>query len=360
MSAVLRSTLALLVIGSAKGFSGPMQRTSRVQGHLRQSAASKASTGRGQGTGSSWSLVCLALAAGLQARKQARGGRVSRKEAITMPSSGLSAVVFGWFGATPRELELVQRMYKKNGYQEVSVVQSPIKQMTSPRGWCSAVKAHSQLGAAHPLARNVDVVHCLSGGFLNFYLLRAAGIPLSCSSLLLDSTPILPKPKAFATFSRQYMADAGKGGVARWLPLRVCAGMIHSRWVLSGCIFLLQERLRVWREALLGNTEKGSALVLHWTRFIGHSAVMGAHHRVVKHMMSTIFKSSHSPDKVIFLHNPEDPYLDASDVVSTMATVGSIGPGVTQRLVSTGHVQTLFRKPKEVFSAFASPCTVDS
>ncbi|CAE8667542.1 unnamed protein product, partial [Polarella glacialis] len=80
---------------------------------------------------------------------------------------------------------------------------------------------------------HVDVVHCLSGGFLNYYLLKASRVPLSCRLLLLDSTPILPKPKAFTTFTRQFLTDAGRGRAVSMFPRRLHEGLVHVRWVLS-------------------------------------------------------------------------------------------------------------------------------
>jgi len=282
---------------------------------------------------------------------------VVRKEAAVkgLPLTS-SVVVFGWFGATQRELEMVQRVYRKNGYEEVTVVQSSIAQMTSPRGWCGTVKAHVQMGDDHPLARHVDVVHCLSGGFLNYYLLKASRVPLSCRLLLLDSTPILPKPKAFTTFTRQFLTDAGRGRAVSMFPRRLHEGLVHVRWVLSARRALAEERLAsLWRATMgaVGLKVAPASPARHWVRLIMGLAVRGSYDRVVRHMLSKVFGGPpdvRSPETVVFLHNPEDPYLDKSDVENTVAAASQFGPSVSEQLVTTGHIQTLFRKPKNVFA----------
>eukprot|EP00933_Yihiella_yeosuensis_P055943 TRINITY_DN5491_c3_g1_i1.p1 TRINITY_DN5491_c3_g1~~TRINITY_DN5491_c3_g1_i1.p1 ORF type:complete len:472 (-),score=56.01 TRINITY_DN5491_c3_g1_i1:94-1488(-) len=268
-----------------------------------------------------------------------------------------SAVIFGWFGASPRELELAQRVYRKNGFHDVTVVASPIKEMTSPRGWHQVVKKHRELGDKHPLARRVDVVHCLSGGFLNFYLLRAAGVPLECGdALLLDSTPILPKPKAFATFTRQFLRDSGKTRAVKLVPKALHERLVRWRWQVSAASVFVTQWLRrlggVFRQAKTRGP--ADSKLKTWTQFCMASAIKCSYGDVVDHMTSTIFGSStkvSSPKRVVFLHNPEDPYLDSDDVESTMSRAREMAPAVERCAVKTGHIETLFRKPKQVFNA---------
>jgi hypothetical protein len=109
-------------------------------------------------------------------------------------------------------LQLVERVYKRYGYTDIHIHESPVKLLSKPRGWyrtfVSSVtnvddEQHEQL------ARHYDVVHCMSGGFLNLYLLLAAGVPLLFDHLVLDSTPIMPKPSSFVRFTRAYLADNG-------------------------------------------------------------------------------------------------------------------------------------------------------
>merc|ERR1719152_566822 len=99
------------------------------------------------------------------------------------------------------------------------------------------MKQHiSQNADGHPIGRHFDVVHAMSGGFLQLYLLRAAGVGLRFEKLLLDSTPILPKPAAFANFQREFARDA-TGALAGALrcalalvPPRAHAGLVRAAW----------------------------------------------------------------------------------------------------------------------------------
>ena len=45
-----------------------------------------------------------------------------------------TAAVFGFFGASDRELALIEKRYAKNGYECV-VVPSPVKEVARPSGW---------------------------------------------------------------------------------------------------------------------------------------------------------------------------------------------------------------------------------
>mmetsp|Transcript_17502 Transcript_17502/g.40105 ORF Transcript_17502/g.40105 Transcript_17502/m.40105 type:complete len:337 (-) Transcript_17502:487-1497(-) len=107
-----------------------------------------------------------------------------------------SALVLGWFYATPRELEYVRKLYTRNGYTHVVVLPSVVQRIAKPRGWYRTIRQHTP--PAH-LGRHFDVVHCLSGGFLSMYVLRSSGVPITYSSLVLDSTPILPKVRSTTT-----------------------------------------------------------------------------------------------------------------------------------------------------------------
>jgi hypothetical protein len=87
----------------------------------------------------------------------------------------------------------------------------------------------SSAEGGHPLSRRFDTVHVMSGGFLNLYLnmvermpwflganfstlviilpvSQVSGAQLDFDTLILDSTPILPKPESFTRFARAYMA----------------------------------------------------------------------------------------------------------------------------------------------------------
>jgi len=191
------------------------------------------------------------------------------------------------------------------------------------------------------------------------YLVRAAGVPLSCGSLLLDSTPILPKPGAFVTFTRQFMIDSGKGVAVSIVPKAIHRGLVHLKWVLGARFELAKSRLAAW---VPGKSDTGpSGGACHQTAFILRAAATGSYDRMIQNMFSKVFgrtRSAAAPASVVFLHNPEDPYLDKIDVESTYVAAGRIAPSVSKRLVTTGHVQTLFRKPRQVFEA-CEPQVVD-
>ena len=93
------------------------------------------------------------------------------------------------------------------------------------------------------LDRHFDVVHCMSGGFLQLYVLLRSGIHLNFSTLLFDSTPILPKPVAFTTFARAYMRSAG------WIIPYARRGSIprtsHTLCLACSCSLLATGRPRL-------------------------------------------------------------------------------------------------------------------
>ena len=95
-----------------------------------------------------------------------------------------------------------------------------MKILSKPRGWyrtfVASVKSDNQL------ARKYDVVHCMSGGFLNLYLTLASGAQLEFDTLVLDSTPIMPKPSSFVRFLRAWLEDSGSKGRAFNRYLAIC------------------------------------------------------------------------------------------------------------------------------------------
>ena len=50
------------------------------------------------------------------------------------PRAQRSALVLGWFGASPRELALVERVYKRNGFADVTVLPSLVNSLSKPSG----------------------------------------------------------------------------------------------------------------------------------------------------------------------------------------------------------------------------------
>jgi hypothetical protein len=134
------------------------------------------------------------------------------KDAKPVDAKKKSALILGWFYAEPRQLKFVARMYKKKGYADVVTCESDVGVVSKPKGWykaCLQTQKTMNQDGGHPLAREFDVVHVMSGGFLNLYQLLFAGVKIDFKTLVLDSTPILPKPAAFTRFARAYMDSVG-------------------------------------------------------------------------------------------------------------------------------------------------------
>ena len=117
------------------------------------------------------------------------------------------------------------------------------------------------------------MVHCMSGGFLNYYLTRGAGVPLACDTLLLDSTPILPKPRAFTTFARQFMRDALPfGKVVDLFPQPLHLFLIRTRWSVTA----FRLRVQHWFLRRLGRHPRAwRDLTTRWLRVSSSAARRG-------------------------------------------------------------------------------------
>lgn len=117
--------------------------------------------------------------------------------------------------------------------------ESVVKEIATPRGWyrtydrfVSGDGVSVELQAS--LGQSFDVVHCMSGGFLNLALVLSSKIPAKFKVLVLDSTPIMPQPKAFVRFARAYMSDHGLDFITKLLPERFHTWIYTSRWGIGG------------------------------------------------------------------------------------------------------------------------------
>ena len=260
-----------------------------------------------------------------------------------------TAAVFGFFGASDRELALIEKRYAKNGYECV-VVPSPVKEVARPSGWYKNFRRNARLGKDHELARHFDVVHCMSGGFLNYYLTRGAGVPLACDTLLLDSTPILPKPRAFTTFARQFMRDALPfGKVVDLFPQPLHLFLIRTRWSVTA----FRLRVQHWFLRRLGRHPRAwRDLTTRWLRVSSSAARRGNYEPIVAHAARVAFgraPAAPPPKRAVFLHNPADPYLSRDDVLATVGAAERLGLAADVHEVATNHVQTIFQKPRIIF-----------
>lgn len=64
-------------------------------------------------------------------------------------SKGKSVLIIAWFYAEPKQIELVKRIYKKKGFEDIVVQESPVKQISTPRGWYNTF-VRSGLGIVSP------------------------------------------------------------------------------------------------------------------------------------------------------------------------------------------------------------------
>lgn len=270
-----------------------------------------------------------------------------------------SALVLGWFHAEPKQLKFVERLYKKNGFTDVVVNESPVSTCSRPGGWYNTIlntqasiigqgTEEQPLGDSHPLARRFDVVHVMSGGFLNLYLLLSAGVKIDFNTLVLDSTPILPKPSSFTRFARAYMDSVGLNWITRILPARLHLAIVCLRWMINSAVVKLNYELSR-RFDSFRRTRKLTAAA----QTLGTQAVFAMTNRygtIVEHTLQTVF--GREGLRAIFVYNPSDPFLQLQDVDETIQKVADdFGCQVKQVEVNHDHVQTLFRQPKAIFGA---------
>ena len=194
------------------------------------------------------------------------------------------------------------------------------------------------------------MVHCMSGGFLNYYLTRGAGVPLACDTLLLDSTPILPKPRAFTTFARQFMRDALPfGKVVDLFPQPLHLFLIRTRWSVTA----FRLRVQHWFLRRLGRHPRAwRDLTTRWLRVSSSAARRGNYEPIVAHAARVAFgraPAAPPPKRAVFLHNPADPYLSRDDVLATVGAAERLGLAAAVHEVATNHVQTIFQKPRLIF-----------
>ena len=336
------------------------------------------------------------------------------QESCPVNSEPRSALILGWFFATERELQYVERLYKKNGFDEVVIQPSRVGIVSKPRGWyrsmrkrlaqplqratgyaqatASAVsgggavvasggggsssstargtkramkrkKGPSFVQSPSELERHFDVVHCLSGGFLALYVLLRSGVGLRFNTLLCDSTPILPKPAAFTRFARAYMESVGLTVPLRLFPQRLHQKLIELRWGISIFYINLSMTVRSFARRLAarlrgrassndGAPLDGPAALEVWQSGPVRWGLDGDFDRVSRHALGTIFEGATACDAsdMHFVYNPDDPFIDPSDVRYAAELGRACGLEVRETHVAVDHVKTLFAVPKTIFS----------
>lgn len=291
--------------------------------------------GRGQEHGS--------LAAGLRMQEDSKDqGK----------AGGKSVLVISWFYAEPKQIELVKRIYQKKGFKDVVVHESPVKATATPRGWYKTfighVKSMDKIQAEGMLARKFDVVHCMSGGFLNLYLILSAKIPVQFDHLVMDSTPIMPKPAAFVRFARAYMNDNGLKAVTKILPEPVHTGYQSLRWSIGALYVRFKHKTFIKKELRSLDKEKFE-FSNDWSRWAAGSSAKMDYKSIVDDAISTVFNRPGL--KVAFIYNDKDSYLNPADVKYVIQKCKEFGVDTTEVLTETKHIETIFRKPNILFGA---------
>jgi len=273
--------------------------------------------------------------------------------------------VFGFFAASERELNFIEKQYRRNGFDDVKVVPSSVRRLARPSGWYRVFRENAALGSDHELGRHYDVIHCMSGGFLHLYLTRGAGVPLTCDTLLLDSTPILPTPRAFTQFSRQFARDLAPkfSRVVDAVPWHAHLGFTHFRWAFAA----LRLRMKHVSKLVLGLHAPAERprrdLTTAWLKMSAGAAMAAilpfkSYDAITNHAAHAVFARApkgQRPKRAVFLHNPADPYLADADVVEIIDGARRSGLRVDVQEVSHGHVRTIFKDPKAIFDRALAP-----
>jgi len=243
----------------------------------------------------------------------------------------------------------VRKAYDKNGF-DVTIQPSIVNVLAKPRGWYRTLRRRLQPNRKtpepepHALGRKFDVVHCLSGGFLSLYVLRRSRVALTFQTLLLDSTPILPKPAAFTRFTRAYLQSAGFSLPLRVFPRKLHQWLVKTNWLIA--LLYVQLRHRFLRA--IGRLQ-GKDLD-EWTSGPVDWAVRNDYGRVAKHAMGSVLEGAAEDARLVFMYNPDDPYLDVADVREAANLAASVGARVDTVVTDCDHVQAMFKMPSKVFN----------
>lgn len=276
------------------------------------------------------------------------------KDAKAVEAKKKSALILGWFYAEPRQLKFVARMYKKKGYDDVVTCESDVNVVSKPKGWykaCLQTQNTMNQDGGHPLAREFDTVHVMSGGFLNLYQLLFAGVKIDFKTLVLDSTPILPKPAAFTRFARAYMDSVGLTIIPKLIPSPIHQAFVAFRWSLQSVYIKIQHQ--ILRLMVVLGRRKAASDQMKKLNSQANLSLTNRYVPIIDDVVATVFKNS-GVEKAVFVYNPDDPFINSADVDSTME--GAKGAGVEVVAAPTpgvDHVQTLFKKPDAIWGNIA-------
>ena len=154
-------------------------------------------------------------------------------------------------------------------------------------------------------------------------------VPGAAQVLVLDSTPIMPQPKAFVRFARAYMMDNGLDVVTKILPEPVHTWFYTSRWGIGGVYVRLKHKLSslfgIKGPRRLG--EIPSQEMETWTRWATHVAMLDRYENMTQVTIDTVINPSASGmEECIFMYNPNDPYVNPDDVQMVIDRSLSLSP----------------------------------
>lgn len=281
-------------------------------------------------------------------------------DASASASPKKKVLILSWFYAQPKELELVRRIYAKKGY-EVQIHESRVEEVARPRGWYHTYERYVKGdGISQELSDKIykdwDIVHAMSGGFLNLALILApVSKEITFKKLVLDSTPILPNPVSFVRFARAYMQENGLQWANKIVPERVQTGYQTARWSLGAAYVRSKHKLKGkftpkrWLGMMPADTVKEME---EWTRWASHSSMLNRYEEMSARSIESIFKAK-GLKQVTFLYNPKDPYLNQDDVQRCIDFASNEGLDINIVHSPCNHIETVFRKPKLLFEALA-------
>lgn len=276
-----------------------------------------------------------------------RNAHLSGVAAPSEAAASKSVLVLGWFFAEQKQLQLVQRVYQKHGFGDVQILQSPVSLISKPRGWYKIIHKRRKHMLAHPLGRHFDVCHVMSGGFLNLYLLLAAGVPVQYDKIILDSTPILPKPRAFTSFQRAYLDSIGMDRFTKAVPFTLHLFIVSTRWMLGASYIWIKNKLcKMLRRSAAVACERD------WLNWVSRLAMNNHYDRISNDALKVVFATVLK--EAIFVNNPKDPFLSLEDVQGAREYCTQFDIVVRTVHVPTKHIQTIFRKPKAIFDALSA------
>jgi len=273
-------------------------------------------------------------------------------------------LILSWFYAQPKELELVKRIYKKKGFTDIVIHESLVKEVTTPNGWDNSFKRsvkgdEPSQKLQDKLYRDFDVVHAMSGGFLNLALVLAPRLPISFQHLVLDSTPILPTPTSFVRFARAYKSQHGRGWANKVIPERAETGFTTAKWSVKAAYVRSKHKLfNTFTRRTVGVMPANTVAVMEdnnrkaamesFNRWSSHSFMLNRYEEMTDRAIESIFQAQ-GLEQVTFLFNPADPYLHSNDIERCLSFARKEGLATHILHSSTNHIETIFRKPKLLF-----------